>query len=73
MKKREKGKIERLRLDLNREEERKKIDIEMPKKIVTPGLVKLEYMQSDLKHSSYNLNFEYVLNLCMESFICQEE
>ena len=66
--KREKGKIERLRLDLNREEERKKIDIEMPKKIVTPGLVKLEYMQSDLKHSSYNLNFEYASQLMYGEF-----
>ena len=66
--KREKGKIERLRLDLDREEEAKQIDIEMPKKLITPGLVKVEYVQTDLKESSYNLNFEYASQLMYGEF-----
>lgn len=71
--KREKGKIERLRLDLDREEEAKQIDIEMPKKLITPALVKVEYVQTDLKESSYNLNFEYASQLMYGEFYMSGE
>lgn len=66
--KREKGKIERLRLDLNREIDEKKIDVEMPKKIITPGLFKLEYVQGDIKETPYNLDFEYASQLMYGEF-----
>lgn len=66
--KREKGKIERLRLDLNKEIESKKIDIEMPKKLITPGLIKLEYNHLDVEHSQYDLNYEYASQLAYGEF-----
>ena len=66
--KREQGKIERLRLDLNKELEEKKNDIEMPSKLITPGLFKLEYSKFDTKHSDYDLNFEYASQLAYGEF-----
>ena len=55
---REKGKVERLRLD-SRKEEEKKIDIEVPRKFITPGLLKLDYSQSDIKKPENHLSYEY--------------
>lgn len=66
--KREKGKLERLRLDFNRAEDEKKLDIEMPKKLATPGLIKLEYSQPDIKQSFYDLEFEYASQLMYAEF-----
>ena len=56
---REKGKVERLRLDSRKEEEEKKIDIEVPRKLITPGLLKLDYSQSDIKGPENQLSYEY--------------
>lgn len=56
---REKGKVERLRLDSRKEEEKKKIDIEVPRKLITPGLLKLDYSQSDIKEPENHLSYEY--------------
>lgn len=66
--KREKGKIERLRLDLNKELEEKKINIEMPSKLITPGLIKFEYMKLDTKKPEFDLNFEYASQLAYGEF-----
>ena len=66
--KREKGKLNRLRLDLSKEEEEKKIDVEMPRKLFTPGLVKLGYRQPNLKNNSYNVNYEYASQLFYGEF-----
>lgn len=55
---REKGKVERLRLD-SRKEDEKKIDIEVPRKLVTPGLLKLDYSQPNIKGSENSLSYEY--------------
>lgn len=65
---REKGKIERLRLEYNKEVERKKVDIEIPKKLVTPGLFKVEYSKYDIRENNYNLNFEYASQLLYGEF-----
>lgn len=60
---REKGKVERLRLDSRKEEEEKKIDIEVPRKLITPGLLKLDYSQSDIKGPENRLSYEYASQL----------
>lgn len=65
---REKGKIERLRLDQNREEEIEKIDIEMPRRLITPGLFKIEYAKPEIEESEYNMNFEYASQLLYGEF-----
>lgn len=71
--KREKGKIERLRLDLNRELQKKKIDIEMPKKLASLGLLKLEYTQLNIEDSQYDLNYEYASQLLYGEFYLSGE
>lgn len=65
---REKGKIERLRLESSREEESEKIDVEMPRKLITPGLFKIEYAKPEIKESQYNMNFEYASQLLYGEF-----
>lgn len=68
---REKGKVERLRLDSRKEEEKKKIDIEVPRKLITPGLLKLDYSQSDIKEPENHLSYELLHNFFMENYISQ--
>lgn len=56
---REKAKVERLRLDSRKVEENKKIDIEMPRKAITPGLFKIDYLKSNVEESEYQIKYEY--------------
>ncbi len=56
---RERGKVERLRLDQNREKEASKIDIEMPSKLITPGLFKVDFAKYNIEDSDYTMNYEY--------------
>lgn len=65
---RERGKVERLRLDQNREEEANRIDVEMPRKIISPGLFKIDYSMPDIEKSDYNMNFEYASQLLYGEF-----
>ncbi|WP_300390711.1 hypothetical protein [Fusobacterium sp.] len=57
--KREKGKLERLRLDSRKKNSNKKIDFEMPRKLITPGLFKIGYSKYDIEDSNYKINYEY--------------
>lgn len=57
--KREKGKLERLRLDNQKKNGNKKIDFEIPRKLITPGLFKIGYSKYNLKDSNYRINYEY--------------
>lgn len=56
---RERGRVERLRLDSRRVKDNKKIDFEMPRKLITPGLFKIDYTNSDIRESEYQINYEY--------------
>lgn len=55
----ENAKVERLRLDGAKEEEEKEYDIEMERKYLTPGLLKVNYSLDDIKSDEQNLSFEY--------------
>ncbi|WP_349764050.1 hypothetical protein [Fusobacterium sp. SYSU M8D902] len=57
--KREKGKLERLRLDSRKKKSNKKVDFEMPRKLITPGLFKIGYSKYDIEDSNYRINYEY--------------
>lgn len=65
---REKGKIERLRLQQNKEEEAGKLDIKMPRRLITPGLFKIEYTKPQIEEPEYNINFEYASQLLYGEF-----
>lgn len=65
---RERGKVERLRLDQNREEEAEKVDVEMPRKLITPGLFKVDFAKYDIENSDYTMNYEYASQLLYGEF-----
>ena len=65
---REKGRVERLRLDSRKTEENRKVDFEMPRKIITPGLFKIDYTVSDIEEPDYNINYEYASQLFYGEF-----
>lgn len=56
---REQGKIERLRLDETRNQENNKIDIEAPRKFLSPGLLKLDWRKYNTRESEYDFSYEY--------------
>ena len=70
---REKGRVERLRLDSRKTEENRKLDFEMPRKLITPGLFKIDYTVSDIEESDYNINYEYASQLFYGEFYLSGE
>ncbi|WP_300329987.1 hypothetical protein [Fusobacterium sp.] len=56
---RERAKVERLRLDTRKVEDEKKIDFEIPRKLATPGLFKIDYSKSNVEESEYQIKYEY--------------
>lgn len=56
---REKGKLERMRLDRKTNIENKNYNYEMKGKILRPGLLKLDYSLPDIDNQNYYLDYEY--------------
>lgn len=56
----EKSKIDRMKLDIDRlEDQDAEIDIEMKKQILSPGILKFSYYQGDLSKPENSYNMEY--------------
>ncbi len=58
-----KRKSRKIKIRQQKENEEKKIDIEVPRKLITPGLLKLDYSQSDIKEAENRLSYEYASQL----------
>ena len=70
---REKGKLERLRLNSRKKKDDRKYDLEMPRKLITPGLFKIGYFKDDIKNSNYRMNYEYSSQLLYGEFYIDGE
>lgn len=56
---REKGKLERIRLDNKTSNKQQRYDYEMKGKVLRPGLLKLNYSIPDIDNQDYYLDYEY--------------
>lgn len=56
----EQGRVERLRLEERKVLEGEQFDLEMKRKLISPGILKLKYDLNDVKNSDdYNFSYEY--------------
>lgn len=64
----EKGKIERLRLQNKNGAQEEVYDIKSESKLIRPGMLKLYYSRSDIEKSEYSLGYEYGTELLYGEF-----
>lgn len=69
---REKSKVERLRLNSDREQKKNKI-IEAPKRLISPGLLKANVSFDDLAKSDKRINLEYGTQFLYGDFYINQE